>query len=83
MVQAIIAVLLATLVALLGYMLLSRNYFYDFWLFVLCFVIAKCQFSLLKVSSLSSISQNGQTHSNNSSAICVCLAILWDWRLKG
>ena len=33
------------------------------------------------------ISQNGQTHSNNSSAICrrivwVCLAILWDWRLK-
>ena len=53
MVQAIIAVVLATLVALLGYMLLSRNYFYDFWLFVLCFVIAKCQFSLLKVSSLS------------------------------
>lgn len=51
-VQAMIAVLLATLVALLGYMLLSRNYFYDFWLFVLCFVIAKCQFSLLKVSSL-------------------------------
>ena len=31
---------------------------------------------------------NGQTHSNNSSAICrrivwVCLTILWDWRLKG
>ena len=29
-----------------------------------------------------------QTHSNNSSAIfgrivCVCLAILWDWRLQG
>ena len=34
------------------------------------------------------ISQNDQTHSNNSSAICrrivwVCLTILWDWRLKG
>ena len=32
--------------------------------------------------------QNGQTHSNNSSAICwrfgwVCLTILWNWRLKG
>ena len=33
------------------------------------------------------IPQNGQTHSNNSSAICrrivwVCLTILWDWRLR-
>ena len=32
--------------------------------------------------------QNGQTHSNNSSANCrrivwVCLTILWAWRLKG
>ena len=34
------------------------------------------------------ISQNGQTHSNNSSAsyrriVLVCLTILWDWHLKG
>ena len=34
------------------------------------------------------ISQNGRTHSNNSSAICrrnvwVCVPILWDWRSKG
>ena len=34
------------------------------------------------------ISQNGQTHSNNSLANCrrivwVCLTILWDWHLKG
>ena len=33
------------------------------------------------------IPQNGQTHSNNSSAICrsivwVCLTILWNWHLK-
>ena len=33
------------------------------------------------------ISQNGQTHSNNTSAICrrivwVCLTILWNWRLR-
>ena len=32
--------------------------------------------------------QNGQTHSNNSSANCrrivwVCLTVLWVWRLKG
>ena len=48
--QIAISVLLATLVAALGYLLISRNYFYDFWLFVICFVIAKCQFSLLKVN---------------------------------
>ena len=34
------------------------------------------------------ISQDGQTHWNNSSANCqwivwVCLTILWDWHLKG
>ena len=34
------------------------------------------------------IPQNGQTHSNNSSAICQrivlgCLTILWNWRIKG
>ena len=46
--QTIISVILATLVALFGYILLTRNYFYDFWVFVICFVIAKCQFSLLK-----------------------------------
>ena len=46
--QTIISVVLATLVALFGYILLTRDYFYDFWVFVICFVIAKCQFSLLK-----------------------------------
>ncbi|XP_066911070.1 pecanex-like protein 1 isoform X2 [Clytia hemisphaerica] len=47
-VQAFLSVVLATLVAFLGYNLLTRDYFYDFWLFVICFIIAKCQFSLLK-----------------------------------
>ena len=46
--QTVISVILAILVAALGYLLLSRNYFIDFWVFVLCFVVAKCQFSLLK-----------------------------------
>ena len=37
---------------------------------------------------LAPISQNGQTHSSNSSVICrrivwVCLTILWYWHLKG
>ena len=39
------------------------------------------------INSLIPIPQNGQTHSNNSSANCrrivwVCLAILWNWCLK-
>ena len=40
------------------------------------------------VNPLMPIPQNGQTHPNNSLAVCrwivwVCLTILWDWRLKG
>ena len=40
------------------------------------------------LNPFSAISQNGQTHTNNSSANCrrivwVCLTILWDWRVKG
>ena len=46
------AVIFGALTAWLGYMLLSREYVYDIWMFVLCFVIAKCQFSLLKVNLL-------------------------------
>ena len=38
------------------------------------------------ISLLSAILQNGQTHSNNSSAwriVWVCLTILWNWCFKG
>eukprot|EP00794_Sanderia_malayensis_P020280 gene20280-22266_t len=47
-VEVLIAIIFGGLTAFLGYMLLSRSYFYDLWIFVFCFVIAKCQFSLLK-----------------------------------
>eukprot|EP00795_Rhopilema_esculentum_P002882 gene2882-1119_t len=46
--ETVIAILFGGLTAWLGYMLLSRDYVYDLWIFILCFVIAKCQFSLLK-----------------------------------
>ena len=49
--ETMVAVFFGVLTAFFGYMLLSREYFYDLWIFVLCFVIAKCQFSLLKVCS--------------------------------
>ena len=43
--------------------------------------------TLSVINPLSANSQNGQTHSNNSSANCrrivwVYLTILWDWHLK-
>ena len=53
------------------------------------FKIEKLGLSLLDVLTPEvPIPQNGQTHSDNSSAICrqivwVCLTILWDFRLKG
>lgn len=47
-IEAVVAVVLATFTAFLGYLLLSCDNIYDIWVFILCFVIAKCQFSLLK-----------------------------------
>ncbi|XP_022800219.1 pecanex-like protein 1 isoform X2 [Stylophora pistillata] len=46
--EAIMCVLLAVLVAVLGYWLLLADFFRDFWIFVFCFVLAGCQFSLIK-----------------------------------
>lgn len=42
------SVLLATAVGVLGVILLSHGFFRDFWVFNLCFVMASCQYSLLK-----------------------------------
>lgn len=44
-----VSVVLAVLVAVLGYWLLLADFFKDFWIFVFCFVLAGCQFSLIKV----------------------------------
>ena len=57
-------------------LLLIYNYQYTWFLL-----------SIWCLTFLAPISQNGQTHSNNSSGICrwivwVCLTILWDWCLK-
>ncbi|XP_033628750.1 pecanex-like protein 1 isoform X1 [Asterias rubens] len=46
--ESLIAVLLSILVSLLGFAVLSQGYFYDFWVFWFCFVLASCQYSLLK-----------------------------------
>ena len=48
--ENVLAVLLASLVAFLGFLLLLQGFFRDIWVFQFCLVIASCQYSLLKVT---------------------------------
>ena len=50
LIETVISVVLAVGVGVLGAMLLTHQFYVDFWIFVLCFVMASCQYSLLKVS---------------------------------
>lgn len=47
--ENVFAVVLASLVAFLGFLLLLQGFFRDIWVFQFCLVIAGCQYSLLKV----------------------------------
>lgn len=49
MLENVLAVLLAVLVAFLGSLLLVQGFFTDIWVFQFCLVMASCQYSLLKV----------------------------------
>ncbi|XP_010774996.1 pecanex-like protein 1, partial [Notothenia coriiceps] len=46
--ENVLAVVLAVLVAFLGSLLLVHGFFTDIWVFQFCLVIASCQYSLLK-----------------------------------
>ncbi|GAA6068098.1 pecanex-like protein 1 isoform X1, partial [Tachysurus ichikawai] len=46
--ENVLAVVLAVLVAFLGSVLLIHGFFTDIWVFQFCLVIASCQYSLLK-----------------------------------
>ncbi|KAK2158889.1 hypothetical protein LSH36_162g06020, partial [Paralvinella palmiformis] len=48
LIETVISVVLAVGVGVLGAMLLTHQFYVDFWIFVLCFVMASCQYSLLK-----------------------------------
>jgi len=50
--EMVISILLSVGVCLLGSVLLAHGFFHDFAIFWLCFVIAGCQYSLLKVCCL-------------------------------
>lgn len=52
--ENVLAVLLAVLVAFLGSVLLVHGFFTDIWVFQFCLVIASCQYSLLKVKIVAS-----------------------------
>ena len=49
MLETFLCILLAVGVGILGAVLLSKQFYYDFWIFAFCFVMASCQYSLLKV----------------------------------
>ncbi|XP_066281752.1 pecanex-like protein 1 isoform X2 [Branchiostoma lanceolatum] len=46
--ENISAVFLSMLVGVFGSLLLTANFFQDFWIFLFCVIIASCQYSLLK-----------------------------------
>ncbi|XP_072032529.1 pecanex-like protein 1 isoform X2 [Amphiura filiformis] len=46
--ESCLSVLLAVLVAVLGFFVLKQDFLFDFWVFWFCFVIASSQYSLLK-----------------------------------
>lgn len=48
MIENIIAVMMAVLVGALGALVLARGFYIDFWMFLFCFIMAGCQYSLVK-----------------------------------
>ena len=50
LIENFISVWMAVAVGALGALVLSSNFYHDLWIFVFCFVIAGCQYCLLKVS---------------------------------
>uniref|UniRef100_A0A8B9Q4K0 Pecanex-like protein n=1 Tax=Apteryx owenii TaxID=8824 RepID=A0A8B9Q4K0_APTOW len=73
--ENVLAVILAILVAFLGSVLLIEGFFKDIWVFQFCLVIASCQYSLLKVSLFpSSLFIN--TYSRPV-YFCLCCGLIW------
>lgn len=48
MIENIIAVMMAMCVGALGALVLAGEFYYDFWMFLFCFIMAGCQYSLVK-----------------------------------
>ncbi|XP_055014030.1 pecanex-like protein 1 isoform X2 [Boleophthalmus pectinirostris] len=79
--ENILAVVLAVLVAFLGSVLLVNGFFTDIWVFQFCLVIASCQYSLLKsVQPDSSSPRHGHNRIIAYSRpvyFCLCCGLIW------
>uniref|UniRef100_A0A7N8X8W1 Pecanex-like protein n=1 Tax=Mastacembelus armatus TaxID=205130 RepID=A0A7N8X8W1_9TELE len=79
--ENLVAVFMAFLVAFLGFVLLNHGCFKDFWVFQFCLVIASCQYSLLKSVQPDAASP---THGHNqlvaysrAAYFCIFCALIW------
>ncbi|XP_053191589.1 pecanex-like protein 1 isoform X3 [Scomber japonicus] len=79
--ENVLAVVLAVLVAFLGSVLLVKGFFTDIWVFQFCLVIASCQYSLLKsVQPDSSSPRHGHNRIIAYSRpvyFCLCCGLIW------
>ncbi|TNM95872.1 hypothetical protein fugu_016955 [Takifugu bimaculatus] len=78
--ENVLAVVLAVLVAFLGSVLLIHGFFADIWVFQFCLVIASCQYSLLK--RLISVLSAHQGHNriiaySRPVYFCLCCGLIW------
>ncbi|XP_057215962.1 pecanex-like protein 1 isoform X1 [Triplophysa rosa] len=85
--ENVFAVVLASLVAFLGFLLLLRGFFRDIWVFQFCLVIASCQYSLLKSVQPDAASP---MHGHNWIIVysrpmyfCLCCVLIWLFDLVG
>ncbi|KAB1276973.1 Pecanex-like protein 1, partial [Camelus dromedarius] len=79
--ENVLAVILAILVAFLGSILLIQGFFRDIWVLQFCLVIASCQYSLLKsVQPDSSSPRHGHNRIIAYSRpvyFCLCCGLIW------
>ncbi|XP_058423229.1 pecanex-like protein 1 isoform X9 [Diceros bicornis minor] len=79
--ENVLAVILAVLVAFLGSVLLIHGFFREIWVFQFCLVIASCQYSLLKsVQPDSSSPRHGHNRIIAYSRpvyFCLCCGLIW------
>ncbi|XP_062867121.1 pecanex-like protein 3 [Trichomycterus rosablanca] len=85
--ENIFAVVLASLVAFLGFQLLLKGFFRDIWVFQFCLVIASCQYALLKSVQPDAASP---MHGHNWIIVysrpvyfCLCCVLIWVFDLAG
>ncbi|MBZ3881663.1 Pecanex-like protein 2 [Sciurus carolinensis] len=71
--ENVLAILLSTLVSLLGFLTLSRGFCRDLWVLLFCLVMASCQYSLLKARSPSSLARGHNQIITYSRPIYFCV----------